>query len=400
MVKQGYKQTEIGVIPEDWEVKELNTLSKITRLAGYEYSTYWKEDRSGEIIGLRGFNIGKNKIIDREFSFISDSLSKKLNRSRLYKNDIIYPCVGTIGNACVITEDDKYHIQQNIAKITPNISLVYPYYLSHFLMSDFGLKEIERFNGSSSQPNVLVGSLRKYNIILPPLAEQEAIATALSDADAWIEHLEQLIAKKRLIKQGAMQELLTPPSPSSGNADGEALEPWEVKKLGEVFNIIKGQQFNSVLLEDDGDYPCYSGGISPSGYSEKYNETENTIIISEGGNSCGYVNFVKTKFWLGGHCYKVVFRTSKLEKQFTYHLLKFNQDKIMSLRVGSGLPNIQKKSIEDFEISFPSLSDQTRIASILSDMDAELEALEQQLDKARQIKQGMMQELLTGRIRL
>src|SRR5690606_23062371 len=98
--------------------------------------------------------------------------------------------------------------------------------------------------GGSTIKHIYITVVDKMPIVLPPLPEQEAIAEALSDADAWIESLEQLIAKKRLIKQGAMQELLTPPSPSSGNADGEALEPWEVKKLGEMSIIYTGKKNN------------------------------------------------------------------------------------------------------------------------------------------------------------
>ena len=157
MEKQGLKQTELGLIPEDWKLSILNDLTDITRLAGYEYSTLWEETTNGEIIALRGFNIGQNKIIERDFVNISDSLSKRLIRSRLFRNDVIYPCVGSIGNAVVIEEDDKYHIQQNIAKITPKKGKIFSHYLAYYLMSEFGLKEIERFNGSSSQPNILVG---------------------------------------------------------------------------------------------------------------------------------------------------------------------------------------------------------------------------------------------------
>ena len=413
MVNQGYKQTEIGLIPEDWEVKELNTLSKITRLAGYEYSTYWKEDRSGEIIGLRGFNIGKNKIIDREFSFISDSLSKKLNRSRLYKNDIIYPCVGTIGNACVITEDDKYHIQQNIAKITPNISLVYPYYLSHFLMSDFGLKEIERFNGSSSQPNVLVGSLRKYNIILPPLAEQEAIATALSDADAWIEHLEQLIAKKRLIKQGAMQELLTPPSEELVLSGVEA---WDVKKLGEVAEIIIGLTYSPNDVSEYGTLVLRSSNIQNNKLAfnnnvfvnmklpERVIVKENDLLVCVRNGSkqlIGKCALIDKK--TAGQAFGAFMSIIRCDfGEYLYHYFQTNhiQNQIDE-NLGATINQLTNAVLKSFEIYIPkSLSEQERIATILSDMDAELEALVKQLDKAQQIKQGVMQELLTGRIRL
>lgn len=190
-LKPGYKQTEIGVIPEDWRLRKLEEVSTISRLAGAEYTSFWEESSNGEIIALRGFNIGRGKIIDRDFVRISNELSLKLKRSRLCKGDVIYPCVGSIGNAAVITEEDKYHIQQNIARITPNPTVICSRYLANFLMSFLGEREVSRFNASSSQPSVLVGSLRQYRIPLPPTkVEQEAIAEALSDADALIESLE------------------------------------------------------------------------------------------------------------------------------------------------------------------------------------------------------------------
>ena len=209
-IKKGYKQTEVGLIPVDWDVKNLNNMATITRLAGYEYSSMWEEKNNGKIIALRGFNIGDNRIIEKNFSRISNELSLKLKRSRLYKNDVIYPCVGTIGNAVVIEDDNKYHIQQNIAKITPNKNEVDSYYLAHYLMSHLGLNEITKFNGTSSQPNILVGSLRQYSIVLPPTkSEQTAIATILSDMDTEIEALKQNRDKYTMIKQGMMQQLLT-----------------------------------------------------------------------------------------------------------------------------------------------------------------------------------------------
>ena len=381
MVKETQmKQTEIGLIPEDWEIFKLNEISGVTRLAGYEYSKYWKEKVNGEIIGLRGFNIGKNKIIERDLVYISDELSKKLIRSRLFINDIIYPCVGTIGNAAVILENDKYHIQQNIAKITPKTQKIYPFYLSHFLMSDFGLKEIERFNGSSSQPNILVGSLRQYNICCPPLAEQEAIAAALSDCDAWIESLEAVIAKKRLIKQGAMQELLTPK------------EDWVEKKLGEVLEFGSGKDYKHL---QSGEIPVYgTGGVMT--YVNHHLYEGDSVGIGRKGTIDKPV-FLTGKFWTVDTLF---FTHSFYNSHPKYIYYQFQLIQWKEYNEASGVPSLNKNTLEQIEITIPCLSEQTHIATILSDMDAELEALEQQLHKARQIKQGMMQELLTGRVRL
>lgn len=161
-----------GEFEGEWNRNIFNDISVITRLAGYEYSTYWEEDPKQEIIALRGYNIGSNKLLLRDLGYISDKLSKQLSRSRLAKGDIVYPCVGTIGNSTVIDEDDKYHIQQNIAKITCN-EKTSPYYVSQFLSSFWGMREVYKFNATSSQPNVLVGSLRNFKISLPKLPEQQ-----------------------------------------------------------------------------------------------------------------------------------------------------------------------------------------------------------------------------------
>jgi len=262
-LKPGYKQTEVGVIPEDWSLYDLNGISIISRLAGAEYTSVWKETPDGEIIALRGFNIGKGKIVERDIVRISNELSLKLKRSRLCKGDVVYPCVGSIGNAAVINEDNKYHIQQNIARITPNPEIISSRYLSNYLMSSLGEKEVARFNASSSQPNVLVGSLRQYRVPLPPTkAEQKAIAEALSDADALVEALEQLIIKKRHIKQGAMQELLTGKRRLPGFEIKSGNKQTEVGVIPEDWKIIC---IGDILVNFQNGYAFSANGYRPSG---------------------------------------------------------------------------------------------------------------------------------------
>jgi type I restriction enzyme S subunit len=124
-----------------FQLKEFDEITDITRLAGYEYSKYWKEDEEQEIIALRGYNIGRGELVLRDLGYISNALSMQLIRSRLSIGDIVYPCVGSIGNAVVIEENDKFHIQQNIAKITCN-EFASPYYVVHFLTSDYGMREV------------------------------------------------------------------------------------------------------------------------------------------------------------------------------------------------------------------------------------------------------------------
>lgn len=188
----------------DWKKKEFNEILEITRLAGYEYSEYWEEDPNKEIIALRGYNIGKGKLVLINLGYISNSLSLKLIRSRLFYGDIVYPCVGTIGNAVVIEEDNKYHIQQNIAKLTPKEGTS-PYFICQFLMSDLGMNEVYRFNATSSQPNVLVGSLRKFEVPIPAYEEQQKIADCLSSLDELITKQTEKIEELKYHKKGLMQ---------------------------------------------------------------------------------------------------------------------------------------------------------------------------------------------------
>ncbi|EOR28090.1 restriction endonuclease S subunit [Clostridium sartagoforme AAU1] len=203
-----FKKTEVGEIPVEWEVKLLEEVSRITRLAGAEYSDLWEIQSNGKIIALKGFNIGENKLILNDIERISEELSNRLIRSKLFKGDIVFPCVGTIGKATVIDRDNAYHINQNIAKITP-VKQMHSLYLSYFLISDFVKKQILKYNTSSSQPNVLVGNLRRFNIIVPTIEEQEKIADVLSSIDAQIEEYENKNIKLKELKKGLMQQLLT-----------------------------------------------------------------------------------------------------------------------------------------------------------------------------------------------
>ena len=230
--------------------------------------------------------------------------------------------------------------------------------------------------------------------LLPPIEEQKKIAEILGTWERAIEELTGLIAEKRELKRGLMQRLLTGIQRLPGFT-----KPWKKTKLHDVAEISKGTQLNRLNMLEEG-YPVYNGGMIESGFTNEYNNCADTIIISEGGNSCGFVNFIKTKFWAGGHCYTVFCRDC-VNKSFLYQLLKYNENKLMNLRVGSGLPNIQQKALNKFPLLLPNdLAEQKAIADVLSKADAEIDLLNQQLDVLREQKRGLMQKLLTGEIRV
>ena len=420
LTKTVFKQTEIGLIPEDWNVRGLEELSNITRLAGYEYSTLWEESLNGEIIALRGFNIGPNKIIEKDFVTITDTLSKRLIRSRLFKGDVIYPCVGSIGNAAVIREDDKYHIQQNIAKITPYGRTLDSDYLAYYLMSSFGLKEIEKFNGSSSQPNILVGSLRQYSIIVPTLTEQKAIATALSDVDSLISSLDKLITKKKAIKQGAKQELLTPPHKGGRRLPGFSGE-WEEVVFTDICDLIHGHQFRTEDFNHntEGIKVIKIGNVMPNKLItegcdsissdrledfEQYKLKEGDILMSLTGNIGRVVRLKEvTEHLLQNYRVgKFVPKSGVSSAYLSICLGSIKTTKQLEQLSNAGAQaNFGKQDFNKVSIAIPSnINEQESIAQILTDMDLEIESLENKKAKYQEIKQGMMQELLTGKTRL
>lgn len=170
---------------------------------------------------------------------------------------------------------------------------------------------------------------------------------------------------------------------------------WARMQLADLCSIKKGEQLNRSELTDTGDYPALNGGISPSGYTDTWNTEANTITISEGGNSCGYVNFFVTKFWCGGHCYALQQIKEMVDNKFLYQALKFQQSSLMKLRVGSGLPNIQRKGLEEFKVIVPPLHEQKKIAEILEAIDEEIQKTNKIISTTEKMKKGLMQELFT-----
>ena len=172
---------------------------------------------------------------------------------------------------------------------------------------------------------------------------------------------------------------------------------WNKKQLSDVCTIKKGSQVNRTALSHSGDYYVLNGGMEPSGYLDRYNTEANTISISEGGNSCGYVAYNTEPFWSGGHNYTL--SELEIEKLYLYYFLKCNESKIMNLRVGSGLPNIQRKMVEAFPVYYPvDIKEQRRIAAVLTAADETITASRALVEKYSVVKQGLMQDIFGNAI--
>ena len=213
-------------------------------------------------------------------------------------------------------------------------------------------KWVQIMSMRSGQPGINSQEYSSYRCFLPKAEEQRKIAGLLTLIDQRISIQNKVIEKyESLIK--ALYSRLIP------------LEVENTAELGTLVQICKGKQLNGEFLSDVGKYYVMNGGITPSGYYKDYNTLAGTISISEGGNSCGFVQYNEKPFWSGGHCYTLLQTTDeRIQYKFLYHFLKSKQDDIMALRIGSGLPNIQKKDLGKYPIPILSYDSQIAITKL------------------------------------
>ena len=416
-IRKGYKQTEVGVIPSDWEVKKLGDFAELTsskRIFESEYVSTGIPFYRGKEISL----LINNAQLEDEY-FISESKYEEIKRQfgAPKKGEILITAVGTLGNVYVIPNENKFYFKDGNLIWLKNIRNIIPEYLA----IQIGNRKTEIINNSigSSQKALTIIVLKDTLIPLPPnKAEQTAIAEALSDADALISRLEELIAKKRNIKQGAMQELLTGKKRLPGFS-GE----WEVRKLGEIADVTKlagfeySNYFNS--YNDGGDIIVIRGTnithnkLDLSDIKTIPRETANKLprsrlkindLVFAYVGTIGPVYLIEEndKYHLGPNTSKITVSNQIIPEFVFYYFTSWLIKSEITEHTSIGAqPSLSMSKIRRFRIIIPpTKAEQNAIAQILSDMDAEIEQLEQKLDKYRMIKQGMMQELLTGKIRL
>ena len=191
---------------------------------------------------------------------------------------------------------------------------------------------------------------------IPSKVEQTKIATLLRLIDERIATQNKIIEDLKKLKSAISERLFN------------AIKG-DVVVLEDIGDVVKGKQINGEFLSESGKYYVMNGGIEPSGFYNDYNVEANTISISEGGNSCGYVQFNACPFWSGGHCYTIQNTTDNVKTEYLYQFLKSKESEIMKLRIGSGLPNIQKKDLAKFKITIPNISEQKVISAFLSSFE-------------------------------
>ena len=365
-IPSGYKPSPLGIIPEDWEVKRLGNFAPLQR----------------------GFDLPTDRIIKGDFPVVySNGILNYHHEYKAKGPGVVTGRSGTIGKVTFVESDYWPHNTSLWVTDFNGNNPKYVFYLYSYL-------DLSKFSSGSGVPTLNRNDVHVSKIAVPPIDEQNRIVKVLELWDTAIAKQMQLIEKLTLRKRGLMQQLLTGKKRLKG-FEGE----WKEVRLGEVCDLTKGEQVNSETLTNTGLFPVINGGITPSGYKDDYNTEANTITISEGGNSCGFVNLIKTKFWSGGHCYTIS-NIVNFDLNYLYYSLKFAEPHIMNLRVGSGLPNIQLGPLQKFILLMPQLEEQKAISAFLEQADKGIEIQKQKLASLQEQKKGLMQVLLTGKRRV
>ncbi len=407
----GYKLTEVGVIPEDWDILVLERIVDSNRPICYGIVQTGRHIDNG-IKCIRVVDIENGKINEENLIKTSEAISYSYKRTILRQGDLVIALRGKIGELALI--DDELvgsNLTRGVALIAPSEGYVSKYLL-HYLSSPQSKKIFDRnLNGSALQ-EIPIGTLKKIPAVVPPLPEQEAIALVLSDTDALITSLDELIAKKRDIKQAAMQQLLTGKQRLEGFGDssgkfkqteiGLIPEEWEVNTIGEIFDVTAGGDFNpsfcSSIQDERHPYPIYSNAVTDYGlygFCSYGNHPVGSITVTARG-TLGVANFRNHQYTAIG---RVLVLKPKIELNGQFFSCCINE-RINIVVESTGVPQLTAPQISLYKLAIPPFPEQKAIAKVLSDMDSAISALEQRRDKTKALKQAMMQELLTGRIRL
>lgn len=419
-IPTGYKRTEVGVIPEDWKVKQLKDLvSKVIDNRGK--TPPYSSNPDVELIETTSISfVTKYPNYSKVTKFVSEKTYNNWFRGHPTKDDVLVSTVGEYSGSSAMMEEDRGTIAQNL--IALRIKDVNPAYAFYWTRSESFREQLDQVMMSQAQPSLRVPWLLSFYLNIPKLEEQTAITTVLSDTDELIEGLKKLIEKKKRIKQGAMQELLTGKRRLPGFSG-----KWEIKLMPDVAwfqegpgvrtsqftpsgvkllngtNIYKGK----LLLDSTNRFISESEAFGP--YSHFLVDEGDIVIASSGITIDKFeekISFVKKEhlpLCMNTSTIRFKIRNNLLDPLFLYYFFmsKKFKDQIGAQATGSAQLNFGPSHVEKVEIFLPKdKNEQTAITAIISDMDTEIEKLESQLTKYQNIKQGMMQTLLTGKIRL
>lgn len=448
LIPEGYKHTDSGVIPDDWKVLKIDDMS--TKVGSGKTPTggasvYVDSGRPF----VRSQNVGSGRLRLADLTYITEETHSTFTGSELKTDDVLLNITGaSIGRCALATPSvDGGNVNQHVCIIRVNRAKVAPYLIQTLINSDSGQNQIDSYQAGGNREGLNFSQVRNMQFPLSNhIEEQTAIANALSDVDALLAELEKLIAKKQAIKTATMQQLLTgktrlpqfatytesekqgQPKGTKSSELGEIPEDWEVKTYSDIFSFLTTASNSRSDLSE-------IGGIGYIHYGDIHTKWDNLLDLSDSvlpyiseekvtsavflkngdlvmadasedyegiGKSIEITGIGDRKVISGLHTFLLRDKSNVFSEGFRGYLHAIPAVKSIFDRLATGLKvyGLSKSSLKNVPLPVPPKEEQTAISTILSDMDREIQTLEQRLAKTRQIKQGMMQELLTGRTRL
>ncbi|WP_272515291.1 MULTISPECIES: restriction endonuclease subunit S [unclassified Providencia] len=441
LIPAGYKQTEVGVIPEDWELKYLGEICNFEN--GDRSSNYPSahEFSNSGIPFINAGHVSEGKIDLADMDYIPTHVYERLGGGKVKSGDLVYCLRGSLGKFGVVSDDFGLGaVASSLVIVRPKKSTTTKF-VSAYFKSNIAKNMISLWAGGAAQPNLGAKELANFLVPLPDSQEQTAIANALSDVDALISELEKLIAKKQAIKTATMQQLLTgrtrlpqfalredgTPKGTKPSELGEIPEDWKVKMVFELADCQKslfddGDWIEAEHITNKGIRLIQTGNIGVGRYVDKdtkkyiFKESfeklkckelhEGDLLICRlaepAGRACifPYIGEDKVITSVDVTIFRPLHEVTSREFYNQYFSSSDWFKSVLEQVGGTTHKRISRGALGRISVRYPNIEEQTAIATMLSDMDKEIQALEQRLSKTRQIKQGMMQELLTGKTRL
>lgn len=418
--REGYKLTEVGLIPEDWEVVPMGELTTMmTNGFVGTAKTHYTDSRNG-VTYIQGFNVKSNAFNFTGIKKVTPEFHKKNDKSNLKEGDLLTVQTGDVGLTTLVPKELEGSNCHALIISRFNFKKAYPWFYTQYFNSIEGRARLVELETGTTMKHINVGELIHWLVPLPPtLEEQKAIATALSEVDELISSLNQLITKKKAIKQGAMQQLLTPPHKGGKRLPGFTGD-WERVKVDKEITVSRGgspRPIQDFMTSNSNGINWIK--IGDTSRLSKYIVSSKEKIIPEGeqfsrsvkvgdfllSNSMSFGRPYILKIdgcihdgWLVLQNYQESF-----DREFLYYTLMSKDvfDQYIMKASGSSVLNLNKEIVKTVELNRPTdIEEQKAIARILSDMDVEIVQLQSKKAKYQTIKQGMMQELLTGKTRL
>ena len=390
-IKQGYKQTKVGIIPEDWEVVKLSEI--------FSKSFYGTSDSTNEIGKYPVLRMGnmQNGTLDLKDLVYLDLVEKEFKKYQLKKGDILLNRTNSyelVGKISLFDLDGDYLSASYIVAYRPNFKVLNSIFINNLLNTTYFQDKIRTIATKGvSQANINPTSFKEViNIPLPPLKEQEKIAEILTTWDEAISKQTELLRAKELLKIALMQKLLSGEVRFSGFSD-----EWEEVRLGEICKITTGK-LNANAMVENGQYTFFTCARETYKINEFAFDTE-ALLVSGNGANVGYIHYFKGKF----NAYQRTYVLDDFEHDI--FLIKYLLDKYLSLQISrekneGNTPYITLPTLTKMKLKLPSLAEQQKIAEVLSLVDDEINLLKNELEELKLQKKALMQKLLTGEVRV